>query len=232
MAVTKCLDILLEPLKRLSKSGVVLTDPWGKERTVFPVVHTYVADDPEAKVVCSIKSSKHPCENCLVPSDKLNAFVDKEGNLLKYPLRLEKDQKDIYASIRGDPYADGKHSTAAVPSPLWGFAFGHAPFGSSTQCFPFESMHVCDLGVNLDIITLIKPYLSLELNPTECAAKLRDINARMREVPRARDFSMPYCDGKYIPEHSRVQAHEHRNVMQVLPFLLLGFPMLQRLAIA
>jgi hypothetical protein len=44
----------------------------------------------------------------------------------------------------------------------------------------------------------------------------------MRLLPRATDFDLPHCDGKYIPEHPRVQAKEHRNVMQILPFLLYG----------
>lgn len=51
---------------------------------------------------------------------------------------------------------------------------------------------------------------------------LREINARMQLMPRATDFQLPYCDGCYVPDHSRVQAKEHRNVMQVLPFMYDG----------
>lgn len=53
-------------------------------------------------------------------------------------------------------------------------------------------------------------------------AMLSKINARIQtsELPRAQDFSLPYSAGKYIPDHSRVQAKEHRNVMQILPHIL------------
>jgi hypothetical protein len=36
------------------------------------------------------------------------------------------------------------------------------------------------------------------------------------------DSQLPLCNGKYFPEHSHVQAKEHRNVMQVLPHILHG----------
>lgn len=42
----------------------------------------------------------------------------------------------------------------------------------------------------------------------------------MTHLPRATDFALPFCNGNYIPGHSRVQAKEHRNIMQILPFLL------------
>ncbi|KAF5829602.1 hypothetical protein DUNSADRAFT_15856 [Dunaliella salina] len=41
-------------------------------------------------------------------------------------------------------------------------------------------------------------------------------------MPRADDFQIPYCNGKYFPDHSRVQAKEHRNMMQIMPHTLNG----------
>lgn len=41
-------------------------------------------------------------------------------------------------------------------------------------------------------------------------------------MPRADDFQIPYASGKYFPDHSRIQAKEHRNVMQILPHILHG----------
>lgn len=38
----------------------------------------------------------------------------------------------------------------------------------------------------------------------------------------AEDFQLPRCGGKYFPDHSQVQAKEHRNVMQILPHVLNG----------
>ena len=39
------------------------------------------------------------------------------------------------------------------------------------------------------------------------------------------DFQLPiYCGGgkKYFPDHTQIQAKEHRNVMQVLPHIFNG----------
>jgi len=40
----------------------------------------------------------------------------------------------------------------------------------------------------------------------------------------ADDFQLPYANGKYFPaaDRSRVQAKEHRNIMQVCPHILNG----------
>ena len=41
----------------------------------------------------------------------------------------------------------------------------------------------------------------------------------------AEDFQLPiYASGgkKYFPDHTQIQAKEHRNVMQVLPHILNG----------
>lgn len=51
---------------------------------------------------------------------------------------------------------------------------------------------------------------------------IREVNRRMLLFPRHEDFQIPYCGGKYWPDHSKVQAKEHRNVMQIAPFLFVG----------
>jgi hypothetical protein len=122
-------------------------------------------------MVYGIKSSSNPCEICLAPDTELNAWVQGD-QLVNYDRRYEKDQQRILEGIRGNPKAQGQHSTAAVASPLWGFMYGREMFGSSTQCFPVEVMHVKDLGVFPDIIALIKPFLSLSLSDRQCAAVL------------------------------------------------------------
>lgn len=51
--------------------------------------------------------------------------------------------------------------------------------------------------------------------------------------PRDHDYALPLCDGRYWPDHSRVQAKEHRNVMQAAPFLFHGISdALERIFIA
>jgi hypothetical protein len=68
VAFNKCLDEVLSGMKKASKDGVVLKDPWGVTRHVFPFLLSYVADEPETKLVACVKggNSAHPCEQCLV----------------------------------------------------------------------------------------------------------------------------------------------------------------------
>eukprot|EP00798_Chlamydomonas_sp_ICE-L_P015133 gene15134-biopygen24195 len=51
---------------------------------------------------------------------------------------------------------------------------------------------------------------------------LSKLNSRLASgvLTRASDFQLPYAGGVYVPDHSRVQAKEHRNVMQILPHIL------------
>ena len=68
----------------------------------------------------------------------------------------------------------------------------------------------------------LQPYLRTKHPATTVTSFLNLINSRMAMLPRATDFALPFCNGDYIPGHSRVQAKEHRNVMQILAFLLNG----------
>ena len=67
-----------------------------------------------------------------------------------------------------------------------------------------------------------QPYLDTHYQSSECKDRVIAINTRMQLFPRSEDFALPLCNGVYIPDHSRVQAKEHRNVMQVLPHMLHG----------
>eukprot|EP00798_Chlamydomonas_sp_ICE-L_P001924 gene1924-biopygen14746 len=51
---------------------------------------------------------------------------------------------------------------------------------------------------------------------------LSKLNSRLASgvLTWASDFQLPYAGGVYVPDHSRVQAKEHRNVMQILPHIL------------
>ncbi len=237
--VNKCLAMWLEPLKKASFTPVSLPDPWGVMQRVVPLLHSYVGDDPECKDVNCTKSGKFPCERCLVP---MRERWDVMG---VFPARLEVNQKAECDRMQQDKIREGEYSTLPIPSCLWGFNFSDREWGSSTMHLPYEALHDADCGVWLYIVAIVKPYLQAEGHPNvsgECiavlslclgfhtlracarphAGALREINARMTMMPRDRDFALPHCDGKYWPDHSRVQAKEHRNVMQAAPFLFHG----------
>jgi hypothetical protein len=240
--ISKCITLLLHSLKQASHSGVELLDPWGDMRLVFPALHSYVADDPECKDLCCIKRGMHPCERCLVHKSALNAHPS-----VKYPVRDEQQQVAEYQRLmqpvtanqqgrRAAPKLEGAYSTVRAPSPLWGWRYaGNSRFTSSTLAFPYETMHVSDLGVWPNNISLIQPYLYSTCTPGSVAGKISLLNSRMTQLPRGHDFHLPYCKPNgYFPKPVKVQASEHRNVMQILPFLLqgIGALKLQELAIA
>lgn len=52
---------------------------------------------------------------------------------------------------------------------------------------------------------------------------VQETHARFNHHPlHADDFQLPYCGGTYFPNHTSVQAKEHRNVMQILPHIAHG----------
>lgn len=105
-----------------------------------------------------------------------------------------------------------------VPCGLWDMAGSEMAEGSCNLAFGLESMHGYDLGVFLYIVNGMKEYL-LRVGK---AHLLPELNKRMKHLPRAEDSNLPICGGKYFPDHSNVQAKEHRNVMQILPHILNG----------
>ena len=83
-------------------------------------------------------------------------------------------------------------------------------------------MHNEDSGVWIYLIDAIEPYLLAKHPSSLVKDKLRYIHQYMAAMPRAIDYNLPLCDGEYVPKHSRVQAKEHRNAMQAMPFILHG----------
>jgi hypothetical protein len=85
-------------------------------------------------------------------------------------------------------------------------------------------MHVDDLGIWVYMTKkYLVSYLEAKLgSPKDAKKALQRLSVRMAQMPRASDFSLPKCKGKYFPDHSAVQACEHRRVMQILPFLANG----------
>jgi hypothetical protein len=67
LAVYKhCLNILYGPLKALSRTGVLLNDPWGVPQLVVPCLLSYTADQPEITDMSCVIGGNYPCEMCLV----------------------------------------------------------------------------------------------------------------------------------------------------------------------
>ena len=79
----RCLEIILEPIQKLSETGINLLIN-NKYVWFYPKVSTIIADWPEAATFClTYKStnSKYPCHFCLVSRDDLANTMLSEHNL-------------------------------------------------------------------------------------------------------------------------------------------------------
>jgi hypothetical protein len=193
-------------------AGVELLDPSGTRQVVFPRLLSYVVDLPEQADITGIKggSTPYPCECCWVHHSDL-------GLLQTYQHRTEFEQIGFLnnALFDDDFTRLAGLSIHPVPSGVWGFCDGDTPQGSSTYAFGFDSLHVDDLGVFVDIIKSVRPYLQKFLKPRRVNQLIAEFNSRFAQMPRSDDFSLPGPTSKYFPECPMFQGKEHRNAMQV-----------------
>lgn len=67
----------------------------------------------------------------------------------------------------------------------------------------------------IDLIPEVLKHLHPEWNDAQINEVDRKLNDRLRQMPRAEDFQLPGRGSGYFFEHSRIQAKEHKNIMQV-----------------
>ena len=181
------LELLLDPLKRLSAAGKMMKDPNGVQRLVVPRFASYVVDAPEGADMMMIKGvpSQHPCEVCLVSKDNLGV-CDHRG----WTPRTEAEAKQNYERLRQRMNATARAklsvelSTQPVACAAWGFKDqDQAGWGSIMRIMGYESMHQEELGVFLYIIIVLPSFL------TSCglfaSGVLRKMNERMAMVPHS-----------------------------------------------
>jgi hypothetical protein len=193
--LSMAIDVLLQPLKDLSFSGIDLIAPTdGEVVMVYPRLMSYVMDDPEVKDLTCIKAPY--CEACWVEKDMM-LHIDQPA-----PVRTEADQTLIFeaneAALKGRPLPEAMHlffqskmsDAHPVPSGIWGFAQQQEGFGNSMLCMGYESMHNEDLGIFLYKIDRMRAYLTDEEGWTAAQAKalLTELNRRMYMLPRAGTF--------------------------------------------
>ena len=58
--IHQCLDVVLEPLKRAAKLGIMLSDPWGHSRYCFTPIASYIVDMPEAAMLAGVGGKTSP----------------------------------------------------------------------------------------------------------------------------------------------------------------------------
>ena len=58
--IHQCMDIVLEPLKRAAKVGIMLSDPWGHSWYCFTPIASYIVDTPEAAMLAGVGGKTSP----------------------------------------------------------------------------------------------------------------------------------------------------------------------------
>ena len=155
-----CLDVLLQPLKQRSWSGVVMTDPWNQRQNVYPRLLSDVGDDPEVHDHACIYSSakaRMPCVICECPRDQLNR-LDKQ-----FPLRTAETQESrreamVASNARDQAKISKKYSQHPVRSGLLGFAGQNLAYNNPYQIFGYDSLHIDNLGIWKNIMEHAKDF--------------------------------------------------------------------------
>ena len=156
----KCLEVVLQPLKDLSHSGVQLVDPDGKSGEVFPELLVYVGDMPECKLVAGCFDSakcEHPCEQCWCPLADLGNV-----SITTHRLRTESEQLANYIRMEAASPSDRKKlckelSQHFVKCGWWGFAGGatiHCAFTGNDSlhnevCKVFASVYSLSMQLSI-----------------------------------------------------------------------------------
>lgn len=224
----KCLETLLQPLAEASKSGEYWKDSYGDEYLIFPRILSYVADDPEMRDLLCILGhmAKFACERCLALRDSFAEKVPSEDLGNRCP---EDNKRSVEAAREGLVNADVTKAEVAgfcrdrsLPIVVSGLytLFQEAALGGALYMhliFGYDVLHNDDLALIPDLIKGVCGWLKSK-RPKNYQRFYVRLNDLLSEVPRAEDFQQ-HSNG-YFPDMPHAQAKEHRNCLQVLPFLI------------
>jgi hypothetical protein len=213
-----CLDTILGPVKQLSRTGVLLRAPCGKQVTAFPRALSFVGDKPEQCLVCCRFDShtcRGPCSRCGAPPRQLAAVA------LAFDDRTLQDHIAVVRSIRQQPNPAAalalakQHSTYPVDmTGMAGFAGQDLPLASPMRIMRYELQHNMELGITRYNVTGIFEFarsLGIRGLVTQLSTTL---NYRLRDMPRAPGLRLPTISD-FFPKGADVQAREHASVLTV-----------------
>ena len=218
VAYNACIDYILRPLKRTSGTGVMLADPAGVQRLVYPRALSFVADKPEqAMASCSYDSGicNEPCNRCRALQA---ALADISA---RFEPRTLQSHTQLVERILQQPTATAALALSKQRSTypvhiigLAGFAGQHLPSADPLAIQRYELQHNFELGIYLYMAKGIKAYIT-SLQQRGLAMKATtQLNTRLRDVPRAPGLRLPSTT-KYFPDCAEVQSKEHAAVLMV-----------------
>jgi hypothetical protein len=100
----------------------------------------------------------------------------------------------------------------------WGFAGGHSELGNFYRAIAVETMHMADQGLTVMFLGLVKE----KLKETRETKFLKEMDIRLSILKtqyRYPEFRLPL---DHFSSNSTSTAQEHRSVLQVRNFLLVG----------
>jgi hypothetical protein len=96
--------------ERLSFCGFRCADAKGEERLVFPAIHSYLSDTPEAHKVASVMNWPAACANCRMPRDAVasGGTLDDIVRAGRWAPRTPQQSEHLYAEATKAGDAAGK----------------------------------------------------------------------------------------------------------------------------
>jgi hypothetical protein len=92
----QCHEIVFGELRALSFTGFRCIDAVGQERLVFPAIHSYLGDTPEAHKLASVMGWPAACANCGMPRAAAGRTLDDIVRAGRWPMRTPQQSQDLY----------------------------------------------------------------------------------------------------------------------------------------
>ncbi|CAM6096622.1 unnamed protein product [Calypogeia fissa] len=221
----QCQEIILAPLKEASYKGVHLKDPFGNSQWVFPRLCLYICDQTEgSRMTCTFDTNKckFPCSCCFCPKKSLSAVAKT------FPYRSELRMREIFNEMVQSPLEEKERlckaqSVHPVKCALWGFSGSNLCYGNAYRSVQVDRLHQSILGVFKILVGIVG---ALRAPSTLVAHPLRELDKRLKIIHkhcRYASFRLPGSNqGGYFQSNANFHGFEHKYVMQVVAFCLLG----------
>ena len=236
--MTECFRIILRPILDCeTEGGYLWKDKGGSLRHIFPIMHTWVADNEEKWAICNCL--KYRCHMCEESPDTLLPMREQTPA----PLRNEdairiacKQLERLRATGTKTAYAEAKTKAGlhGVVPITCEFPYRHET--CPNVMLPSEQLHDDDSGVwPTAILAPATRHLKRLYGATVSEWLTRSIGLRLKmllEQSWLPDKDFPsvkyYLGGKKSKRKggdtnaAKVQCSEHRAMMQILPLVLTG----------
>lgn len=197
-----CMGLIVEPLRKLGKTGKKMVGGDGAIRHCFPILACYVADHPEQSLVCCTRSG-HACPRCTAKKDDFQEHVQKPARDKDTTLRtIQRACKQPTLAQREDILKSA--GLTAVDHPFW----EGLPYCNIHDTITADVLHQLYQG----LIKHAVEWISETIGPDE-------LDARISRLPPS-DGMRHFKDGLSILKN--VAGPEHKEIVKQLLGCLVG----------